>query len=228
MKKLRKMNEAAWLLGIILCALGVALCTKANFGLSMVAAPPYILHLFFVSRFPWYSQGTSEYIWQAVLLVGICIAVRRFTPKFLLSFGTAVLFGMTLDGWLFVLGGSGAYTSLALRIFALVFGELLTALAIAFYFRTDMPLQIYELLVTELCRRFGWEQSRVKQISDLSMLVFAVGLAFFLNHSWQGVGIGTVLITLVNAPLIALFGKLLDRFCDFSPRFPKLIAKIRV
>ena len=86
MKKITKMNEAAWVMGIILCAFGVALATKANFGLSMIAAPPYIIHLFMRNFFPWYTQGTSEYLWQGVLLIFMCIIVRRFKVKYLLTF----------------------------------------------------------------------------------------------------------------------------------------------
>ena len=98
MKKLGKMNEIAWVAGIVLCALGVCLITKADFGLSMIAAPAYILHTGFIKIFPWYTQGTSEYIFQGVLLILLCIAVRRFRFRYLFSFVTAVLFGLTLDG----------------------------------------------------------------------------------------------------------------------------------
>lgn len=96
-KKIRKMNEISWLLGIVLCTLGVCLCTKANFGLSMIAAPPYIIHLRMVKLFPWYSQGTSEYLWQGILLIVLCIAVRRFRVRYLFSFLTAFLSGNMLD-----------------------------------------------------------------------------------------------------------------------------------
>jgi len=60
MKKIGKMNEAAWLLGILLCSLGVSLCTKAGFGLSMIAAPPYILHLKLSLLSPFFTQGSAN------------------------------------------------------------------------------------------------------------------------------------------------------------------------
>ena len=52
----KKMNEAAWLLGIIFCALGVCLLTKAGFGLSMVSAAAYILHLKVVQFLPFFRK----------------------------------------------------------------------------------------------------------------------------------------------------------------------------
>ncbi|MBQ5389385.1 MAG: hypothetical protein IIU58_00595 [Clostridia bacterium] len=227
MKKLTKMNEAAWVLGVLLCALGVALCTKANLGLSMIAAPPYIIHIFMQNYFPWYSQGTSEYIWQAFLLMLVCIVIRRFKPKYLLSFVSAMLFGFAIDGWLLLLGGKAAFITVPIRVLALIIGENITAFAIACYFRTDMPLQIYELVVAEIARAFRLDLNKAKQINDIGMLLLSVVLALTLNRSFQGMGIGTIIITVANAPLIALYGKLLDKYCDFSPRFPRFIAWLK-
>lgn len=228
MKKISKMNEMAWVLGILLCSLGVSLCTKADFGLSMIAAPPYILHLKMVQYFSWWTQGTSEYIWQGVLLVIMCIVLRRFKVKYLLCFATAVLFGFALDGWFILLGGNGACESMAMRVLCFVSGEIITALAIAFYFKTDMPLQIYELLVTQIADKFGKTTEKVKQINDIVMFVLSVALALVLTGGFNGVGIGTVLITIVNAPLIRFFSGILDRVFSFEPRWPSLVDKLKV
>ena len=227
MKKLQKMNEAAWLLGVLLCALGVALATKANFGLSMIAAPPYIIHIFMENFFPWYSQGTSEYIWQGVLLLVMCIIVRRFRVKYLLTFACAVIFGLAVDGFLWLLGGSAVYATLAARIIAFIVSEIITAVAIACYFRTDLPLPVYELVVSEIAKCYSLNMNKVKQANDLIMLALSLILAFVLNRSFAGIGIGTIIITLVNASLIALAGKILDTYCDFSPRFPRVIAWLK-
>lgn len=226
MKKIGKMNEMAWVLGVVLCTLGVCLCTKANFGLSMIATPPYILHLKLIKFFPWYSQGTSEYIWQGVLLILMCIGVQRFKARFLLSFVSGVIAGVVLDAWITLFGGNGAYTEMSVRIAAFVAGELITALAIAFYFRTSMPLQIYELIVVEVADRFKLDKNRTKLYNDIIMLALSFVFALLLNGSFRGIGYGTVIITLVNAQLITLFGKLLDRIFTFEPRFERFTAFI--
>lgn len=228
MKKIQKMNEAAWIMGIILCAFGVALATKANLGLSMIAAPPYIIHLFMRNFLPWYTQGTSEYVWQGVLLIFMCIIVRRFKVKYLLTFACAMIFGFAVDGALFLLGGGGAYEELSTRIIAFIASEIITATAIACYFRTDMPLPVCELLVSEVSKRYSLSINKVKQVTDISMLVLSLVLALALNRSFTGIGIGTIIITLVNASMIAIAGKVLDRFFEFSPRFPKFIERIKM
>lgn len=226
MKKITKMNEAAWVLGIIFCSLGVALCTKANFGLSMIAAMPYIIHIKMISFFSWYSQGTSEYIWQGILLVIMCLSVRKFKIKYLLSFAAAVIFGFAVDMWLGILGGNGAYESMAVRVIAFIIGESVTALAVAFYFRTDMPLQMYELFVVEIADTYKLDRNKVKFCNDAAMLILSVAAALLLNKSFAGLGVGTVIITLVNAYLIKKFGELLDKIFVFDARFDKFIKAV--
>ena len=221
MKKIPKMNEAAWVLGVLLCTLGIALCTKASFGLSMIAAPPYIIHVKMIQFFPWYTQGTSEYIFQGLLLILICVICQRFRVKYLFSFVTAVVSGLTLDLWFLILGGNAPLSSMPARIVFFIFGELLTTAAIALYFRTSLPLQVYELLVTEVSSKFNIDVNKMKMINDVSYLVLSCALAFILTRSFTGIGIGTVVITLVNAPLITFFGKILDKFFTFDSLFEK-------
>ena len=225
-RKIGKMNELAWVIGIVVCSLGVCLCTKADFGLSMIAAPPYILHVALRDLFPWFSQGTAEYVWQGVLLILMCLAVGRFRWRYLLSFGTAVLAGLTIDFWFLLLGGNAPYETLPARIAAFVLGVVLTAVAIAFVFRTSLPIQIYELLVREIANRFGFDVHHVKMVNDIAMFVLSAVMSYFLTGGWNGFGIGTILITLVNAPMIALLSVRIDRFFSFEPRFPKLSAAL--
>ncbi|MCR4905637.1 MAG: hypothetical protein K6A33_06105, partial [Clostridiales bacterium] len=58
-KKIGGMNEAAWVIGIVVCALGVALCTKANFGLSMTHAASFMPPIFF------FRSGSGPVSWQS-------------------------------------------------------------------------------------------------------------------------------------------------------------------
>ena len=43
-RKFNKGGELYWLLGLLFVSLGVALCAKANLGVSMIAAPAFIIH----------------------------------------------------------------------------------------------------------------------------------------------------------------------------------------
>ena len=61
--------ELAYFFGIVVLAFGTALMEKADFGMSMVVAPAYLIHLKISEYVPSFSFGMSEYIFQAVLLV---------------------------------------------------------------------------------------------------------------------------------------------------------------
>ena len=223
MKKITRMNEAAWLLGVVMCALGVALCTQAGFGISMIAAPPYIIHLKLYSICPFFTHGVCDYLWQGLLMVLMCACIRKFKLSYIFSFATGVIFGMCVDMWTLLFGGGGVLAFMPHRIAFFCVGELTTATAIAFFFRTAMPVEVYELIVAEFARKFKLTTNKMKMINDICMLALAVTLALTLNGSFKGLGIGTVIITALNAPLITLIGKLLDKYIDFSPRFPKLM-----
>ena len=219
-KKVGKMAEIAWIIGTFLCAFGVVLCTKANFGLSMMAAPPYIIHLTLVPVLSWFSQGTAQYLFEGLMLVVMCFIIRRFRPKFLLSFASGVVFGVAIDLWLLVLGGNGQFSSLLLRILGFGLGIGCISLSVAFMFKTYLPPQIPELLVMEVAKHFRADPARIKLYLDITCLVLSVVLSFLLTGTLTGVGVGTVVIALANAPLIKLWGKLVDKLFAFDPLLP--------
>ena len=50
-------SELAYVFGIIFLAFGTALMERADFGMSMVVAPAYIIHLKLVRIWPFFSFG---------------------------------------------------------------------------------------------------------------------------------------------------------------------------
>lgn len=228
MKKLSKCNELAWVFGVLLISVGVFFVTKGGFGVSMVVAPAYIIHLAVEKVLAWYSFGTSEYILQGVLLLSMCVIIRKFDWRFLLSFLTAVIYGYILDFWFFLSGGTAPFATLPGRIASLAAGVAITSLAIAFFFRTYLPQQVYELFVAQIAATFGKKTEKLKLIYDLSSLGVAILLAAVVSHRFDDIrftdciGIGTIVCTVFNALLISLFGKLLDKLFGFSPALLRL------
>ncbi len=54
------------------------------------------------------------------------------------------------------------------------------------------------------------------------MLAVALILTLSINKDLTGLGVGTVICTVINAPIITLWGRLFDKFIDFGCVFPKL------
>ena len=216
MKKPRLSREFCYLPATVFLALGAALMSKANFGLSAIIAPAYLL-----SQILRVSFGTAEYCLQGLLVVAVCFAVRKFRWTYLLSFVSAFLYGMVLDGFLWLLSFSGEW-GVILRISMMLVGMLLSSLGVSLFFKTYLAPGAYELFVKEVSTRYGWKLSRFKVIYDsVSCLVAVIlSLAVFGSIFDRGIGIGTVLVALVNGWIIGLFSKGLDRIFDFYDRFP--------
>lgn len=211
MNKKKTMSVFSWIMGVVFCPLGIAFCTKADFGLSMIAAPAFIWSSALHEKYPVLTQGTCEYLWQAALLVLLCIIIRRFRFSFLLSFVTAFLSGKFIDVWLSVLGGNTPYESMVIRIVSFILGEIILGCAIAFYFRTTLPLQVYELAVVQISEKWSIKKEKVKYANDIIMLIISLILSFTLTHKLTGIGIGTVIITVVNSPIILCCGFMIDK-----------------
>lgn len=234
--KIKKSAELLWLFGTVFVALGVAICSKANLGVSMIAAPAFVISEALLSLWSGFSVGVLEYVFQGVLLILMCILVRRFHWRYLLAFAVAVLYGYTLNLFLFLLGGI-SFDAIWLRWVMLIVGDVITAFGVACFFRTYLPLQVYELFVAETASRFRVSINKVKWGFDLSLLAVSVALAFMLfgdagtfdwsaivYTSFHSIGLGTLITTAINSPIIAVWGKLIDRIFEVTPLFTKAEA----
>ncbi len=213
-------SEAAYVIGILVLALGTAFMERADFGVSMVVAPAYLLHLKVSQYLPFFSFGMAEYIFQAFVLVLLGIVMKKFKLSYLFSFVTAVLYGLALDGsiWLTaLLPGSG----MVLRFVFYAAGMILCSIGVAFLFHTYIAPEAYELFVKELSSRLGTKIHRTKTVYDCCscLLGIVMSFAFFGFGHFEGVKLGTILCALVNGWMIGQIGKILDRKVTFRDAF---------
>ena len=208
--------ELAYVMGIALLALGTALMERADYGMSMVVAPAYIVHRKLVQSLPWFSFGVAEFALQAVLLIGLSLWMGRFRRSYLFSFVTAVFYGAVLD--LCVSGAAllpGAGTAMRLSCYAL--GMLLCAAGVAMLFHSYISPEAYELVVKEIACRQRWDVGRVKTVYDCISCAAGVALSFicFGWGQFEGVKAGTIVCALVNGALIGWIDRRLNAACDF-------------
>ncbi len=234
MKRREKSAELLWVFGTVFVALGVSICSKADLGVSMIAAPAFVVSEAITGLWSGFSVGVTEYIIQGLLLIVMCAVVGRFNLKYLLAFAVSVIYGYTLNFFIWVLGPL-SFEAVWLRWVMLIVGDLITAFGVACFFRTYMPLQVYELFVAEIAVKFKISIPKVKSGFDISLLIVSVLLAFTLfgdagEFNWQeigyksfhSIGLGTLLTTAINSPFIALMGKFIDKFFGDKPKFEKL------
>jgi len=213
-------SEWAYVGGILLLALGTALMEKADFGMGMVVAPAYLLHLKLSQSWPFFSFGMAEYVLQAALLLFTALLLRRARPSYLVSFLTALFYGSALDGCIWLMRAAPATLPARLGFYAA--GVPICSLGVALLFHSYISPEAYELLVKELAAAYGWRIHRVKTLYDIASCLAAVALsfAFFGFGHFVGVKGGTLLCALLNGPLIGCFGRLLEARFSFADALP--------
>ena len=217
MKKRVFYTELAYVLGILVLAVGTALMERADFGVSMVVAPAYILHLKVSQFLPFFSFGMAEYTFQASLLIAMMIVIRRARLSYLFSAVSAVAYGFVLDGAISLIAIL-PLDAFAVRLIIYTVGMLLCSFGVALLFHTYLPPAAYELFVKEVSARFGADIHKFKTVYDCVSCIVAVAMSFLFFGLWQFEGIyyGTVVCALLNGTLIALFSKLINRFWSFE------------
>ncbi len=220
MKKRTFYSEAAYAAGLLLIAAGVALMEKANFGMSMIVAPAYVLHRWLQPVWGWFTFGAAEYCFQALLLVVMSLALGRFRISWLCSFVTAVIYGFVLDG--IMLLAAPLPTGMLWRAVWYLLGMVICSMGVACMFRTYLSPEVYELLVKEGSRRYGVEIHRFKTGYDCASCLLAVVMSFLCFGLWQFVGVqwGTIFCALINGWLIGQCSRLLEKCFVFKDALP--------
>ncbi len=214
-------SELAYLLGLLTLALGAASMERANFGMSMIVAPAYVLYRKLSLLLPFFTFGMAEYTVQAVLLAVMLLLLRKFRVSFLFSFATAVVYGLLLDGAMW-LAAFLPMEHIVSRAAGYVIGMLLSSFGVSLMFHTYIAPEVYELFVKELSAKHRISIYKFKTGYDIVSCLIAIILSFlfFGFGTFIGVRLGTILCALVNGSIIGFFGRLLDALFEFYDRLP--------
>ena len=217
MKKKVFYTEIAYLLGLVILALGTSLMERAEFGVSMVVAPAYLIYLKMSQSFSFFTFGMAEYLFQGCLLILMIILLRQFKISYLFSFVTAVIYGFTLDGAMWIISFLPG-TDIPARIIFYVVGLLGCSLGVSLLFHTYISPEVYELWVKEMSRRHNIDINRYKTGYDCVSCLIGVVLSFlfFGFGRFEGVKIGTILCALCNGFVIGRFTIVLEKMWVFK------------
>lgn len=221
MKKRVFYTELAYILGLLALAVGTALMERADFGVSMVVAPAYLLHLKISEFLPFFSFGMAEYTLQAVVLLVMILILRKAKLSYFFSFVTAVLYGLMLDGVMALValipaGGMG------MDVLFFVIGMLFCSAGVSMVFHTYISPEAYELFVKELSGKYGLDIHKFKTAYDCTscLLSIVMSFAFFGLWHFEGIKLGTVVCALLNGTIISLFTRFFEKYWVFEDRFP--------
>ena len=218
MKKFVLYSEIAFVLGLFLMAFGTALTTYGDFGISVVVAPAYILYLKVSESLPYFSFGMAECVLQVTVLVLLVLVLRKFNAIWFLSFLTAVVYALLLDGSMRVVALLPP-NALTLRLVTYILGVLICDVGISLLFRTYVPPEVYELFMKEIAWKLGKPVSAMKTVYDCTSMLVAVVMSLLFFGTFRGIGIGSVVCALVNGGLIRMITQRLETVLEFRDRF---------
>lgn len=210
--------EAAYVVGLVVLAIGTALMEKADFGMSMVVAPAYLIHRKVSQWLPFFSFGISEYVFQAVLLGVLSLVMGKVKKSYLLSFATAFVYGTVLDAAM-ALVAEIPFGGMLWRGAYYVAGLIICAVGVAFLLRTYLPPEAYELMVKEFSRKFNMTIGKTKTIYDCCSCAVGIVLSLCFFRSFVGVKWGTILCALVNGWLIGRISRFLENHFVWKDAF---------
>ncbi len=223
MKKIKIYGEVVYIIAMFGLTLAVAMLAAADFGMSMIGAPAYIISV----KVDFFSFGEWTYLVQALLFVAFCIAMKRVKPIYFVSFITCVIYGYILDMWCYVIPllnsdiTAPGSMDLWLRIVMFIMGQLLTSFTVMLFLKSYIYPQVCDFFVKGLVEKYKLNQVRFKFIYDMSYLVVSIVLSLAFFGEFVGIGWGTVVIAAVTSPLIGVFAKWYDKHIETVPLFPK-------
>ena len=229
-KKITLHSELVYIFAILILSFSVAMVSAADLGLSMIVAPAYILS----QKLEFLTFGQSEYVIQAILFIIFCILLKKVKLVYFTSFLNCIVYGAVLDFWRVIIPifnpsitppGS---MDMPIRIAFFVISALITAFAIALFFRVYLYPQVYDFFVKGITEHFKLNQTKFKTAFDLSCLAVSVIMTLVFFRSFVGIGVGTLILALVNGSLIGGFGKLIDKFFEIKPMFPNFARKFEL
>lgn len=210
-------TELAYVVGLITLALGTALMEYADFGMSMVVAPAYLIYLKLSQFFSWFTFGMAEYCFQAMLIIALSVILMKFKYKYLFSFATAFLYGNILDLIMRIVGMIPT-SGYAQRITFYLVGMIICAVGVSFLFHTYITPEAYELYVKEIAEKTRIDIYVIKTIYDCCSCLIAIimSFVFFGFGVFKGVKFGTFFCAIINGWLIGKCSKLLARKLEFK------------
>lgn len=218
-KKIRLHSELVYAAAILILSFAVAMLSAASFGVSMIVAPAYIIS----QRTGFLTFGQSEYLVQGVLFVVFCLLMKRVKASFFSSFVTCIIYGAVLDLWRAVVPmfnpnvTEPGSMSMPLRIVFFIVGVILTSFSVMLFFKTYLYPQVYDFFVKGVSAKYGFDRTKFKTCFDGSCLVVSCVMTLIFFKGFVGVGVGTLIMTVINGPLIGFFDKTFDKYFCVVP-----------
>ena len=197
-----KLKQVLFLLvGIFIDQFGVAMCARANFGISAVTFFSYSLN----QAVPSVTFGTWSFLFQVCLTLALIVITREFGIQNILAFGVSFISGKVLD--LMNRVASHLPMALPLRIIWCGLGIFLIAFGVCLTIESGLPIQPKDMFNRELSRIKGWKYKIIKTIFDICCVTVGCAVLLIFCGRITGIGVGTLISALVMGSVTAWIRK---------------------
>ena len=191
--------------GVLVCAVGIALITRAGLGTSPISSLPFVLSLITPV-----SMGVYTLAFNLFFLLCEGLLIGKFTAAQALQVPVTVLFSLCVDGALALIpsqyGGPWLHSAVFLGV-----GCAIMSLGVYLEVLADIIMLPGEAFVRALSKRLGKGFGNVKVCFDSCLTVIAAAVALWAFGHLNGVGIGTVCSALAVGQLVKAWGWLRRR-----------------
>ena len=191
------------LLGLIVTALGLAVCVRPDLGISPITTLPYALN----QVIPALSLGTFVFLQHVVFFLLTVLLLRRdFKPFQILQLPCSFVFGYFVDLWGLVLRGLNPEAYWA-RILLLLVGCVVVALGFSLIYTSHVALEANTAFLNALSLRTGKPYGTLKILTDVIIVILAAAVALIFLHKIVGIREGTIIAALIVGPIAGFFNK---------------------
>lgn len=193
-----------YLAGLMILALGIAFSVRSNLGSSPVASVSYMLSLVFNV-----DLGLTTTVWQCFLvIVQVLILRREFKPWMLVQLITCFVFGYfnTLAGMIVSLLPQPE--TMAMRLIFTCIGFTLCGFGVWQYSSSALLNMPSEGVVVAVSDKMNVAFHKVKIGFDVSSVVISIVCSLIFLHSLGSVGLGTVIISIMQGTMVGVFSRL--------------------
>lgn len=218
--KIRISHELAYILGAVILSLATAMLTAADFGLSVIVSPAYLVSV----KTGFLTFGQAEYVVQGILFVLFCILMGKVKLLYFGAFLSGMIYGFILDLWRTWIPhlNPDIYPAgtlpMQLRIVYFVVGFFINILGVTFYFKNRYYPQVYEFFVKGVSEKYHIELPKFKLSFDLTFLALSLILSLVMFHKIVALGVGTLIMACCNGPLIGVYNRCFDKHFELKAR----------
>lgn len=191
------------LCGLTVTALGLAVCVRADLGISPITTLPFALN----KAFPVLTLGTYVFFQHIVFFVLTVLFLGRDFKAFqLLQLPCSLLFGYFVDLWEILLRDLH-FDQYVARILLLLFGCVIVAIGFSLSYTSRVALEANTAFLNAFSRRIGKPYGTLKTLTDILIVILAAVVSLIFLHTIVGIREGTIISALIIGPIAGFVNK---------------------